>query len=416
MDALVTDAHVRSSVWFARGLLRAGVRVVALGPTLGSPGRWSRGLADRALGPDAHVDPVGYAAAVAACVADRGALVVYPGQEESIDALLDAGDRLPSDLLLPYPDAAVLRRIRDKRALPELAAGAGLRTPPTLYEGTAGALPSGLPTGRSLVKPLQKGGVLARAHAVTSPADLRSALAGVPHGEQIAVQQDARGPLSALCLVLDRDGAVVARFQQRTRRTWPADAGASRVAVGVEPDEDLIRRVAAMLAGAGFWGLAEVQFIEAPDGPALIDVNPRPYGSISLALAAGVDLPGAWHAVATGDRPPRPGPYRAGVTYRWLEAELTAALHGDLRSLVWRAPHPRVGAMWAADDPAASLLLAGRAVGGWVARQMGRFSSGAAGARRALAAPPSAAGSPPAGLDEPPIPSAGGRDVPKARW
>jgi len=285
--------------------------------------------------------------------------------------------------------------VRDKRALPKLAAAAGLRTPRVLYEGPVAGAPARAAERPALVKPLRKGAVLDRAHAVTSPAKLEAALDGVPADEWIVVQELVRGPLSAVCLVLDRDGALVARFQQQTRSTWPADAGPSRVAVGVAPDEDLARRAAAMLAGAGFWGLAEVQFLPTPEGPAVIDVNPRPYGSISLALAAGVNLPAVWHAVATGARPQPQARYAPGVTYRWLEADVYAALHGDVRALAWRAPHPRVGAMWAGDDPVASALLAGQAAGGWVARQVRRFSAGAGAPRAAPGAQATAGGPPP---------------------
>ena len=51
----------------------------------------------------------------------------------------------------------------------------------------------------------------------------------------------------------------------------------------------------------GFGGLAQLQFVQAPGGaPALIDVNPRFYGSLPLALACGVNLPDAWHALVSG--------------------------------------------------------------------------------------------------------------------
>lgn len=414
-DALVTDAHVRSSVWFIRALLQAGVPVTALGPTPAAAGRWARGLAGRAVGPDAHADPLGYVDAVASCVRAHGTLVVYPGQEESIDALVHAAGALPEGAVLPYPPVAVLNRVRDKRQLSGLAATAGLRTPVTLYEGPVRDLPDDLPGGWAVLKPLHKGGALARARAVATPAHLQAALDGVPGGDEIVLQEAAEGPLAALCLVLDRDGGLAARFEQRTLRTWPADAGPSRVAVSVEPDEALAGRTAAMLAAAGFWGLAEVQFMGTAEGPAVIDVNPRPYGSLSLALAAGVNLPAAWHAVATGGRPPGPHPYRAGVTYRWLEAEVHAALHGDVRSLAWRAPRPAVGAMWAADDPVPSALLAGQAVGGWLARQAGRLTRGAGAGAPVRAALPSSGPSSPSAPAARPAPPAEEAGRPEAR-
>ena len=88
----------------------------------------------------------------------------------------------------------------------------------------------------------------------------------------------------------------------------------------------------------------------------MLDVNPRFYTSLPLALACGVNLPGAWHAVVVGDPPPSPGPYRLGVGYRWLEGEMTAAVRLRKPSLL-PACGRRVGAMWARDDPLASTLL-----------------------------------------------------------
>jgi predicted ATP-grasp superfamily ATP-dependent carboligase len=186
------------------------------------------------------------------------------------------------------------------------------------------------------------------------------------------VQERAEGTLIAVSLVLDPGGRVVARFQQAARRLWPTRAGASSVAVSVAPDERLVERAAALLRAAGFWGLAQVQLVDAANGPAVIDVNPRFYGSLPLALAAGVNLPAAWHAAAIGREPAPVGPYTVGVTYRWLEAELTAAYNGEVGRLRHRAPRPRVGAMWAGDDPVPSVLLAAEAATARVRRRVGR--------------------------------------------
>ena len=59
-----------------------------------------------------------------------------------------------------------------------------------------------------------------------------------------------------------------------------------------------------------------------------------------------------------GDHLPAPAPYRVGVTYRWLKADLTAALRGLPGRLLYRSPSPRTGAMWAFDDPVPGAVLA----------------------------------------------------------
>ena len=101
-------------------------------------------------------------------------------------------------------------------------------------------------------------------------------------------------------LVIDREGRLVARFQQVTRRTWPSAAGSIALATSVEPDEGLVSRTAAMLAELGYWGLAQVDFVETPSGFTLLDVNPRFYRCLPLAVACGTNLPALWHAVAVG--------------------------------------------------------------------------------------------------------------------
>jgi predicted ATP-grasp superfamily ATP-dependent carboligase len=174
----------------------------------------------------------------------------------------------------------------------------------------------------------------------------------------------------AVAVVLDRGGRLVARFQQVALRTFPASGGPSSLAMSIAPDEVLVDRVAGFLREAGFWGLAHVQFVGPTDDPALIDINTRYYGSLALALAAGVNLPAAWHAVATGAPAGPPEPYRVGVSYRWLEADMTAVLRGASPALLAPARPPRTGSMWSLDDPVSGAILAGSAVMSRVRRRV----------------------------------------------
>jgi hypothetical protein len=59
------------------------------------------------------------------------------------------------------------------------------------------------------------------------------------------------------------------------------------------------------------------------------------------------------------------------VTYRWLEADLSAAvMRGRWDRLFRRASGERAGAMWSAPDPVPSVLLAARAAWVRIARRM----------------------------------------------
>lgn len=370
MDALVTDAHIPSAVSGLRALGRAGLSVGALAPRRTAAGLWSRYCALRAVGPDSVVDPDGFADAVVRVVERHGACVVYPGQDEALNALLSRR-RLPETARLPYPGPEPLAALRDKGRLAELAASVGLATPATLAAGPAAALAAGNLPDSAVVKPARPGGAFPAVRVTGSQPELRALLAEVPGDEELILQERVSGRLMAVSLVVGRDGALVRRFEQVALRTWPADAGISSLAVSVEPDEELVEACRSLLAAAGYWGLAQLQFLDDSGGRRLIDVNTRFYGSLALALAAGVNLPAAWHAV-TLERPAgAPEPYRAGVSYRWLEADLMAAARGQRGRLVARASRPRTGPMWARDDPLASALFAAGAVSSGVRRRLG---------------------------------------------
>jgi predicted ATP-grasp superfamily ATP-dependent carboligase len=107
------------------------------------------------------------------------------------------------------------------------------------------------------------------------------------------LQERLAGHLEEVAVVADRDGRLVAQVHQKVHRISSPTAGVAVRATTVPPDEALMERVAALMSELGWWGLAELQFIVGADGEHhLIDFNGRFYGSMALALGAGVNLPG----------------------------------------------------------------------------------------------------------------------------
>lgn len=127
------------------------------------------------------------------------------------------------------------------------------------------------------------------------------------------------------------DGVLRAAVAQRSVRLWPARAGTTSWGVTVEPDAMRLEALSAIMHDHE--GVFQAQFV----GPYLIDINPRVYGSLPLAVAAGVNLPAIYCALLQG----RSVPWtvgRAGVRYRWLEGDVRhvlAAVRGGAMS--WQA-------------------------------------------------------------------------------
>jgi predicted ATP-grasp superfamily ATP-dependent carboligase len=83
-----------------------------------------------------------------------------------------------------------------------------------------------------------------------------------------------------------------------------------------------------VLRTLGHAGIFELELIERDNGTfAALDLNPRPFGWMALALRAGANLPAIWCDWMLGRKSPRTSA-RPGVAYRWEDA--------DLRHLVWQ--------------------------------------------------------------------------------
>ena len=150
--------------------------------------------------------------------------------------------------------------------------------------------------------------------------------------------------------------------RQRAVRIFPLDCGVSAYAETLPPDPELAEGVARLMALLGWSGVFETQYLRSSGTPYLIDLNPRLYGSIGLAIHAGANLPAIWTDLLLG-RTPSVNGYAVGVRFR--------AEHRDLLTLAQLArrhrfrevasgliPRPRTThAIFSFRDPGPSLGL-----------------------------------------------------------
>jgi predicted ATP-grasp superfamily ATP-dependent carboligase len=127
-------------------------------------------------------------------------------------------------------------------------------------------------------------------------------------------------------------------------------------ATTIERDAELEKRLVSLLEHIDWRGLFQVQFLETEHDRYLIDLNPRIYGSLALARAAGQNLTAIWTDLLLGNAPVV-GEYRVGVRYRAEELDARALLKlaasGRIGEVV-RGALPRartVHAVFARNDP-----------------------------------------------------------------
>lgn len=100
------------------------------------------------------------------------------------------------------------------------------------------------------------------------------------------------GPKYDVCVCYDESHQLKASFVQREIRNFPADRGPSTVRESVKYPE-LLSYSLALMDKLSWIGVADVEFMIDPRNgkPQFMEINPRFWSSVHLAICSGVDFP-----------------------------------------------------------------------------------------------------------------------------
>jgi predicted ATP-grasp superfamily ATP-dependent carboligase len=247
-----------------------------------------------------------------------------------------------------------VQRSLDKRVLLDEARRVGLDPPPSLVctdrrSATEAARKLGFPVVLKPVRTVLSGTNGLRQQSVVPAGDENALAEALPSfdGHPLLLQRflPKTGRFSAAGVMTGSGllAIAVARFN----RTWPPRAGAVAFGETVDPPPGLTPRIEQLLERIGWSGIFELEYLEQPDGrAAAIDLNPRLFGWLTLAVTAGANLPAIWCDRLLGNVSATATAH-AGVRYRWEEAEVAHFVwqlqHGKLRAAASVArPHRRV--------------------------------------------------------------------------
>ncbi len=325
---LITCAAQNAALAAIRSLHAAGWRVAALADDARAMGLASRAADEKLHLPHPPADePKAYAAAVVDYLTRYPADVLLPVTDAAIFALLPVRDKIEALTAVPWPATDSLQAAADKTATFALARELGVATPPLAVVEHDGPLPADL-VFPLVVKP-RASLVAGRKIPVTYAADraeLAAALDAVPAAAfPVTLQQRIVGPGEGYFGVWRR-GAPVVEFAHRRLRETPPSGGVSTLREAIPLPDDLRDAARRLLAHWHWHGPAMVEFKrDAAGRPYLMEVNGRLWGSLQLAIDAGVDVPLASALVAL-DEPVPPMTVRPSVRTRWLLGDLDALL------------------------------------------------------------------------------------------
>jgi predicted ATP-grasp superfamily ATP-dependent carboligase len=320
---LITDGEQRAALAATRSLGRAGYAVYVCSPRARSLAGASRYAHSEATVPDPLADASSYASAVKALVQRWKIDVVLPISEASVLALLPI--RAGLGATIPFPDEKVFRRICDKAAVMQAAGTVGIAAPqqrvvngphddvdglrfPVVLKPARSVIDVGTERIKLVVQYAEDAGALSRKlgalPAAAYPVLLQERIAGAGMGVFLLLWHDE----------------VIASFCHRRIREKPPSGGVSVYRESVAPDQALIDRSIALLRALEWQGVAMVEYKldEASGTPYIMEINGRLWGSLQLAIDAGVDFPALLIAAARGRNVTPVHTYRHGVRSRWL--------------------------------------------------------------------------------------------------
>jgi predicted ATP-grasp superfamily ATP-dependent carboligase len=367
-NILVTDGEQRAALAIVRSLGRAGHRCVVCsssGRTLAGSSRY----ADREVQvPDPGSTPAENAAAIQSLARAEQVDIVIPVSEASLLAVLAVRDDIAATI--PFPDLETFRTICNKKHVLAAADALGICVPRQWEILSAShALPADV-DGPLVLKPARsvytaadgsRGKVGVR--WVHTKADMEAASGAYPAAAYpLLAQETIIGPGVGV-FVLVHDGQCLARYSHLRVREKPPSGGVSVLRQSEPMDVELLDRSLALLSKLGWSGVAMVEYKRdaATSEPVLMEINGRFWGSLQLAIDAGVDFPRLLvdHALGVDVTPVE--------NYRFIRSRW---FWGDVDHLIARWRRPSVS--W--KDRTSSLLALIRACGPGYKEEVLRWS------------------------------------------
>jgi predicted ATP-grasp superfamily ATP-dependent carboligase len=330
-NILVLDANQRSALAAIRSLGRiSGSQIFAADSTTDAVGGSSRFCHKYLQNPSLSDSPSEYIKWLNQAVRKYHIDFIFPMTEKSSQLLL-MQDPKSISAQLPFANYATVMSLSHKGKLTKLAQSVDVPCPASRHYNTAAEVDLGtIDIYPVVIKPCLSriwekdkwtDTVVQIAYNREQLADLLRSTPWLTSHE-FMLQEFIPG-FGAGLFALYNKGKPVCFFSHKRIREKPPQGGVSVLSESVALDPLLLDNAKKLLDAAHWHGVAMVEFRVATDGtPYLMEVNTRFWGSLQLAIDAGVDFPKLLFQITCGEKVEPLPPYKIGIRLRWLLGDL----------------------------------------------------------------------------------------------
>jgi len=332
-EVFITDGHWRKSLAAARDLGRKGVKVTVGESTRLATAAFSKYCHRAVVYPSPHHRPsefIDFLLKELSCISYQ---MLLPMEDETLHLISRYHAEFSRLTYLPIVSFEKLSFAQRKDKILQMAEKHGIPIPRTWYIDDISQLKKlkNILPYPIVIKPKTSSGAVGICYS-DKPGDFMEQYLSVHQRFPYPLIQELipqEGPGYGASFLLDERGRVKASFVHKRLREYPVTGGASTLRESVRRDD--IRDMAQVLLNALNWfGVGMVEFKVDPRDkiPKLMEINPRFWGSLSLAVQAGVNFPYLLYRMSRGESFKPVEHYQIGKRCRWL-------LPGDILHFIY---------------------------------------------------------------------------------
>lgn len=331
INVLVLDAEQRSALAITRSLGQRGIKVITADTNTATLAGSSKYSAQSEAYPE-QSNESDFLQALQSIIKKHDIALLIPVAEVSLYTVLKNISYF-NNVIVPYPSLDKINTLSDKAGLIRLCQALDVPSPQSVeVMGFKGfkldelrlSFPVVLKPYKSKIevdgKWLNTGVKYAR-----SAAELDEIGNNEPafRDHKFLIQEYIEGAGAGVFLLYDH-GQCIAEFSHERIREKPPSGGVSVLCKSVPMRKDMLETSKRLLDHLNWHGPAMVEFKISPAGkPYIMEVNTRFWGSLQLAIDAGVDFPFLLYSASVNPGSVKPiNNYKSGVRLRWLLGDI----------------------------------------------------------------------------------------------
>jgi len=325
-SAIVTDGLWRKSLSAIRSLGKAGFDVTVMGDSVFTTGFWSKYTAKRVFSASASQNAQVFGERLLHTLQKNRnkelTPVLFPMEDASLMWVTENIERVKPYASLLLPPKESLYIAQDKGKTIQAAIAAGISCPRTWQSDN-------LEDFINVVNELAPGSFIVKPTNGTGSS-------GIVYGEKLKdndwknhwgkygnliiqerIPREGKG--IGVAILMDEKGECKAFFVHKRLREYPVSGGPSTDRISIY-NMDLVKKSINLLKSLSWKGIAMVEWKnDIRDGiPKLMEINPRFWGSLELAVRSGVDFPVLYAKLAMNENIENITEYKEEIRCRWM--------------------------------------------------------------------------------------------------